>query len=139
MITFMTFWVGPKDMLPPPPLQRFWVGPWPDWPSPGSASGQTTAPTVPAPGELGMPPRPGRPRGYLPGAPDGPPSPPAPTDGPPPAPGHKFSAAMVDDAECRMLQCDFYFQYRMYRAASDLKIMLDDFRILRLRWILIVK
>ena len=21
-----------------PPLQRFWVGPWPDWPSPGSAS-----------------------------------------------------------------------------------------------------
>ena len=52
-------------------------------------------------GELGMPPRPGRPRGYLPGAPDGPPSPPAPTDRLPPAPGHKFSAAMVDDVNLR--------------------------------------
>ena len=99
---------------------------------------QTTAPSRPR-GELGMPPRPGRPRWYLPGAPDGPPSPPAPTDRPPPAPGHKFSAAMVDDVKCCMFQCGFYFQYRMYRAVSGLIIMFDDFWILWLCWILIVK
>ena len=61
------------------------------------------------------------------------------TDGSPPAPGHKFSAAMVDDVKCRMFQCCFYFQYRMYRAASGLKIMFDDFCIFWLCWILIVK
>ena len=40
---------------------------------------QTTAPTVPDPGRAGDAFRLGRPRGYLPGAPDEPPSPPAPT------------------------------------------------------------
>ena len=46
---------------------------------------------------------------------------------------------MVDDVKCRMFQCGFYFQYRMYRAASGLKIVFDDFCIFWLCWILIVK
>ena len=95
---------------------------------------QTTAPTVPAPGRAGDASPAGETwrfrRAAVPARTDA-------TDGPPTAPGH--SAAMVDDVKCRIFQCGFYFQYRMYRAASGLKIMFDDFCIFWSCWILIVK